>query len=207
MLATRMMDMQAGNTVSLDGLIRKDKKIECSEECFKLERNKRVSLALQIRNPDLSSKITPKYSDYLKDFAKKDATFCSKIHEDMAKLVQIAKESKQKTRLKSFDCMNRNKRQFIHEYAEQFGCLSESFDAEPKRNVVVTAFREKSWLPAISLLDYVKKFKKLSAPTISASTALPVKLTTLAKSYSSAISNSRSLSNESENKEKVDWFA
>jgi len=209
MLATRMLDMQAGSTLSFNGLARKDKKIECTEECFKLERNKRVSLALQIRNPDLSSKITPKYSDFMKDFAKKDAHFCAKIHAELVKLVQLAKESKQKTRLKSFDCMNRDKRQFIHEYAEHFGCLTESFDPEPKRNVVATAYREKSWLPAISVLDFVNKYKKLSAPTISASTAVPVKLTTLAKSYSSAILNnnsSKSLSNQSENNEKIDWF-
>jgi transcriptional repressor NF-X1 len=57
-----------------------------------LERNKRVSLALQIRNPDLSSKITPKYSDFMKDFAKKDAHFCAKIHAELVKLVQLAKE-------------------------------------------------------------------------------------------------------------------
>ena len=75
-------------------LTRKDKKLECSEECFKLERNKRLSLALQIRNPDLSAKITPRYSDFMKDFVKKDAKFCSNIHDELTKLVQLAKEVK-----------------------------------------------------------------------------------------------------------------
>jgi hypothetical protein len=31
-------------------LVRKDKKLECNEECSQLERNKRMALALQIRN-------------------------------------------------------------------------------------------------------------------------------------------------------------
>ena len=76
----------------LQELTRKDKKLECNEECFKLERNKRMALALQIRNPDISSKITPKYSDFLKNFVKKDAKFCSNIHDELTKLVKLAKE-------------------------------------------------------------------------------------------------------------------
>ena len=35
--------------------------------------------------------------------------------------------------------MNREKRQFIHEYCKSFGCQSQSYDEEPKKNVVVTA--------------------------------------------------------------------
>ena len=68
--------------------------MECSEECSKLERNKRIALALQIRNPELSAKITPRYSDFMKDYAKRDPKFCLTIHEELAKLVQLAKEVK-----------------------------------------------------------------------------------------------------------------
>ena len=68
--------------------------MECSEECSKLERNKRIALALQIRNPELSAKITPRYSDFMKDYAKRDPKFCSTIHDELAKLVQLAKEVK-----------------------------------------------------------------------------------------------------------------
>lgn len=39
--------------------------------------------------------------------------------------------------------MNREKRQFVHEYCEHFGCESVAYDAEPKRNVVATAQRDK----------------------------------------------------------------
>lgn len=39
--------------------------------------------------------------------------------------------------------MNREKRQFIHEYCEHFGCESAAYDQEPNRNVVATAARDK----------------------------------------------------------------
>ena len=35
--------------------------------------------------------------------------------------------------------MNKEKRQFVHEYCAHFGCESEAYDAEPKRNVVAIA--------------------------------------------------------------------
>ena len=48
-----------------------DYSIECNEECALLERNKRFALALEIQNPDLSSKLgNPTYTDFLKDYAK-----------------------------------------------------------------------------------------------------------------------------------------
>lgn len=66
--------------------------LECTSECAKLERNRRIALALQIRNPDLSPNVTPRYSDFMKEFAKKDASFCSYVHEKLAELVTNAKQ-------------------------------------------------------------------------------------------------------------------
>lgn len=48
-------------------------------------------------------------------------------------------QSKQKSRSYSFEVMNREKRQFVHEYCEHFGCESVAYDQEPKRNIVATA--------------------------------------------------------------------
>lgn len=53
--------------------------------------------------------------------------------------------------------MNWQKRQFIHELCEHFGCESVAYDAEPNRNVVATADREKSWLPAMSVLEVLAR--------------------------------------------------
>lgn len=174
LLASHLADVQAGNSVNLVELAKKDQKLECSEDCHQMERNKRVSLALQIRNPDLSSKVQPKYSEFMKDWAKKDPALCSMIHTKLTELVKLSKDSKQKSRAYSFDCMNREKRQLVHEFAEHFGCESESYDAEPKRNVVATALRDKSWLPALSLMEYVAKQKRAPPPDLR-STGHPIK--------------------------------
>lgn len=50
-------------------------------------------------------------------------------------------QSKQKSCIHSFSSMNRDKRHFVHEYCEHFGCQSESYDEEPNKNVVATAVR------------------------------------------------------------------
>lgn len=39
--------------------------------------------------------------------------------------------------------MKYEKRKLIHEYCEHFGCESIAYDAEPNRNVVATALKEK----------------------------------------------------------------
>ena len=74
-------------------------KVDCNEECAKLERNRRVALALQIENPDMSAKLVgPKYSEFLKELAKKDPSFCGMVHDKLTELVNLAKESKHKSR-------------------------------------------------------------------------------------------------------------
>jgi hypothetical protein len=181
----------------------------------------------------LSSKLAaPKFSEFLKDFGKKDPNFAQMVHDKLAELVKLAKEvtvlfetfncrmshyldfpelhiiyfvvklirvlctfshksmksyivliaitfklaytnlkyyfgsfqSKQKSRSYSFDCMNREKRQFVHEYSDHFGVTTESFDCEPKRNVVATALKDKSWLPSQSIIEVVQNARKALGP-------------------------------------------
>lgn len=133
------------------------KKIECDDHCEILERNRRMAIGLQIRNPDQSSKLLTKYSDFLKDWAKNDAKFIEGIHDTLTKLVKLAKESKQKFRYHSFPVMNRDKRHVVHEMCEMFGVESKAFDAEPNRNIVATAHKEKSWLPAQSIMEVMRR--------------------------------------------------
>ena len=65
--------------------------------------------------------------------------------------------------------MNREQRHMVHELAEAYGCETQSYDYEPNKNVVATAFRcvygGVSWLsvflsPSPSL--YVSLFLSLS---------------------------------------------
>ena len=191
LLASQMADIKAGNSVDLSELAKKNKKIECNEECFKVARNAQLASALQIDNPELSSKVIPRYTDFMRDWFKKDSSLCSVIHTKLVELVKLAKESKQKSRSHSFPVMNRDKRQLVHEFAAIFNCESQSYDAEPKRNVVVTAVRETSSIPSVSLAEFVAKQKKAPTPKPDVDRGSLPTYTTLTKSGSEA---------------KIDWF-
>ncbi|XP_054002022.1 protein shuttle craft [Hylaeus anthracinus] len=163
-LASKMADMQLGHSVNLEEVFGQGAKkqnqlktLECNDECKIIERNRRLALGLQIVNPDLSGKLMPRYSDFMKQWAKKDPHFCQMVHEKLTELVQLAKISKQKSRSYSFDSMNKDKRHFVHESCEHFGCESQAYDQEPKRNVVATAVKDKCWLPSYSLLEIVQR--------------------------------------------------
>lgn len=56
-------------------------------------RNRRLALALQIQNPDMSAKLTPKYSEFMKLWAKRDPNLCRHVHDKLTALVKLAKEA------------------------------------------------------------------------------------------------------------------
>lgn len=135
-----------------------------------------MAIALQIRNPDNASKFQPKYSDFIRSWAKKDPALVNMIHDKLTELVKLAKESKQKSRSHSFPVMKRDKRQLVHELCDMFGVDSEAYDAEPNRNVVATAQRDRvrhfplkvmsitncmyflqSWLPSMSIMEIMAR--------------------------------------------------
>ena len=143
-------------------------KLECNEECAQLERNSRLALALQIENPgDIASRLAPPaYSEAVLTLAKKDLTFAKGVHDRLVDLVRLAKESQlRKSRSYSFEVMNREKRAFVHELASHFGCESEAVDAEPNRNVIVTAYRDRIFMPSLSVVDVVTKQRKAPGPS------------------------------------------
>ncbi|GBP30744.1 Protein shuttle craft [Eumeta japonica] len=154
-----MSKMQEGGSLEMDvskpGLHLKT--LECDDECRVEARTRQMALALQIRNPDVSSKLAPRYSEHVRQWAMRDPAFAQHVHDKLTELVQLAKKSKQKTRSHSFPSMNWQKRQFIHELCEHFGCESVAYDAEPNRNVVATADKEKSWLPAMSVMEVLAR--------------------------------------------------
>ncbi|KAJ1528779.1 hypothetical protein ONE63_007163 [Megalurothrips usitatus] len=164
LLASKMADVQLGHSIDIGDIMGNAstkklylKSLECNEECKVIERNRRMAIGLQIRNPDLTQKLTPQYSEFMRGWAKKDPAFCRNVHDKLTELVKLAKESKQKSRSYSFEVMNREKRQFVHEYCEHFGCESVAYDQEPKRNVVATAQKTKAWLPSVGLLEMVQR--------------------------------------------------
>ncbi|XP_011496146.1 PREDICTED: protein shuttle craft [Ceratosolen solmsi marchali] len=163
-LASKMADMQLGHSIDLEevfgqGLKKQNqlKTLECNDECKIIERNRRLTLGLQIENPDLCGKLMPRYSEHMRQWAKRDSVFCQMVHDKLTELVQLAKASKQKSRSYSFESMNRDKRHFVHELCAHFGCESQAYDQEPKRNIVATAVKDKCWLPSYSLMELLQR--------------------------------------------------
>lgn len=161
-LASKMAEMQLGHSVDLEDVLgqsaRKQnqlKTLECNEECKMIERNRRLALGLQIVNPDLSGKLMPRYTEFMKQWGKKDPNFCQMVHDRLTELVQLAKTSKQKSRSYSFESMNRDKRHFVHECCEHFGCESQAYDQEPKRNIVATAVKDKVYYSSFTFIQLV----------------------------------------------------
>ncbi|KAG7176998.1 protein shuttle craft-like [Homarus americanus] len=161
LLASQMQNMNNGCSVDLSDIFTatarpdKLKRLPCNEECQTAERNRRLALALQIENPEAREKLGHSnilYSDFMKDEARKDPNLAKMVHDALTDLVLKAKESKQKSCIHSFAPMNREKRQFVHEYCEHFGCQSQSYDEEPKKNIVATAVRGMCYLPPVSVL-------------------------------------------------------
>uniref|UniRef100_A0A182J7B9 Uncharacterized protein n=1 Tax=Anopheles atroparvus TaxID=41427 RepID=A0A182J7B9_ANOAO len=161
-LASSVQEMQRGGSVELSDILgpikpKNNKTLDCNEECRLLERNRRLAMALQIRNPDLATKLQPNYSEFLRSYAKKDLPLVQMIHDKLTELVKLAKESKQKSRSYSFPVMNREKRTVVKEMCNMFGVEAVAYDAEPNRNVVATADRFTSWLPSMSLMEVLQR--------------------------------------------------
>ncbi|XP_064455279.1 protein shuttle craft-like [Ornithodoros turicata] len=161
-LATKLQGIQLGESVDIGEVMAlsktKPSRLECNEECALVERNRRLAAALHIQNADLSSQVgTSCYSEFLKEEARKNPASVAAVYQKLTELVQTAKQSKQKFRSHSFPSMNRDQRRVVHELAESFGCETQSYDAEPHRNVVVTAHREKCHVPSVNLMSLVRR--------------------------------------------------
>lgn len=210
LLADHIRDLNNGNSSTINfkdlAISKKTDRLDCNEDCAKIDRNRRLALALQLENPDVSAKLSaPKYSEFLKEITRKDPNFATMVHEKLTELVRLAKESKQKSRSHSFDVMNRDKRQFVHELSDHFGIESESYDAEPKRNVVATAVKDRVWLPSQSILDVVQGLRKAPAPIAINPNPKPT-FTTLQPSSMLKLSSTNTNDDSSSKPIVVDYF-
>jgi len=68
-------------------------RLACNSECAVIERNRRLALALEIKNPDLSSRLgNPTYSQFLKDYARQNPTFVAGVEKALSELVTAANQ-------------------------------------------------------------------------------------------------------------------
>nr|XP_037291672.1 LOW QUALITY PROTEIN: transcriptional repressor NF-X1-like [Rhipicephalus microplus] len=162
LLASKIKDIQLGESVDISRTVSlarsRPSRLDCNEECAVLERNRRLANALHIQNADVSNRVGPPcYSEFLKDEARKNPSFMLSVHQTLTQLVQTARQSKQKFRSHCFPSMNREQRRAVHELAEFFGCDTQSYDQEPFRNVVVTAYKDRCRIPSGSVVAVVQR--------------------------------------------------
>ncbi|XP_041478842.1 transcriptional repressor NF-X1-like [Lytechinus variegatus] len=169
-LAGKIQTLQRNEDIDISELTgakgsNKASRLMCDEECSLQERNKRLAVALQIKNPEMSaSNNTTQYGDFLKEQARKHPGFVAAIEKEFAALVVSAQSSKQASRSHAFPSMIKNHRRIIHELSEFYGCESESYDEEPKRNVVTTARKNRCFMPNMTLTAMIQRELNPRAP-------------------------------------------
>ena len=124
-------ELKCGATKSSDG--NRSKSLPCNDECARLERNRKLALALNI---DQSTHVDggehiPYSTETISFFA--EHMKWSQVQEREFRVFAAAEEEK---RLR-FKPMPPPQRAFVHALAEDFGLDSESMDPEPHRHVMV----------------------------------------------------------------------
>ncbi|CAL8398842.1 unnamed protein product [Arctogadus glacialis] len=169
-MASKLSDMQLGESVDIGQFITKKEmkqtRLECDLECATFERNRRLAEALQIDTSadPFNTRSASKYTDSLKEDARKELKFVSDVEKEVKNLVELANKSKQPKRSHSFQPMKREHRKLVHELAEAYGVESISYDSEPKRNVVITAYKGKASCPASTLTSLIEREGGTRAP-------------------------------------------
>ncbi|XP_028909680.1 transcriptional repressor NF-X1 isoform X2 [Ornithorhynchus anatinus] len=163
-VASRLTDLRLGDSVEISRLTDKreirEARLPCDENCLARERNRRFAEALNISDdsdPFNVRSSESKYSDGLKEDARKDLRFVCEVEKEMRVLVEAVNEGRNPKKSYCYPPMNRDHRRIIHELAQVYGLESVSYDSEPKRNVVVIAVRGKSACPTTALTAVLEK--------------------------------------------------
>ena len=139
--------------------------LECDDECRIIQRNRNLAQALSI-NPD-DARLTPVvYTDFLRDYARKNLEFVLGIERDFVQLVEDTQRHRVTKRCHSFKPMKTNERHLIHELATFYGLDTQAFDPEPQRNVVVYAALGICKLPSVSLSETMRREKSKVPPPL-----------------------------------------
>lgn len=109
----------------------KTKSLECDDECAKLERNRKLALALNIDSTTHTDDHVPYAQETLTLFQDQ-----SKWATEQEREFRVLAVSDDEKRLR-FKPMPANQRAFLHSLAADFGFDSESMDPEPHRHVAI----------------------------------------------------------------------
>jgi transcriptional repressor NF-X1 len=122
-------EAKCGATKNNDGNAAKS--LKCDDECARLERNRRLALALNIDSEAHHDDHIPYQAETLNMYLEN--TKWAQIHEKELRLFAADPDER---RLR-FKPMKGRERAFLHALAEDFGFDSESMDPEPHRHVAI----------------------------------------------------------------------
>jgi transcriptional repressor NF-X1 len=107
------------------------KVLKCDEECARLERNRKLALALNVDTDTHQDDHIPYSTDTLKIYQQNSAWAATQEKE-----LRLFAASPEEKRLR-FKPMPAQQRAFLHSIAEDFGFDSESMDPEPHRHIAI----------------------------------------------------------------------
>ncbi|KAM3066891.1 FKBP12-associated protein [Clarireedia jacksonii] len=141
------------------------KKLDCNDECLKLQRNAKLAAALNIDPATHADDHIP-YSQQTLVMFKEMVKFCQTYEREFR--VFAADSNEKRLRFKP---MQPQQRAFLHSLAEDFGLDSESQDPEPHRHVSIFKTPRFVSAPAKTLAQCVK-VKPATAPEATSSKQL-----------------------------------
>lgn len=143
------------------------KQLKCDEECARLERNRKLAVALNV-DPAQQTDHVPYSADTLNMY-QQNSTWASGQEKELR--LFAAKPEEKRLRFKP---MQRKQRAFLHSLAEDFGFDSESMDPEPHRHVAIFKTPRFVVAPMKSLAECVRirQVQRNIAPTPTAAPTL-----------------------------------
>uniref|UniRef100_A0A8R1Y3S1 R3H domain-containing protein n=1 Tax=Onchocerca volvulus TaxID=6282 RepID=A0A8R1Y3S1_ONCVO len=149
--------------------------LPCDVECQRALRNKKVAEILNISYSSAADAVS--YTIFLKNKVETDYKEILDIEDTLVELVHdLDAQPNMASVSHSFPPMHSELRRIIHEYSGYFGIETISHGQEPRRNVVATAKRGVSYVPAVFLTASKKQATSstsLSSNVITPSKTLP----------------------------------
>lgn len=139
--------------------------LECDDDCRIIQRNKSLAEALAI-NLDEPRVTMTVYTDFLRDYAKRNIEFVQTIERQFAQLVEDTQRHRVTKRCHSFKPMKINERHVIHELGSFYGLETQAMDPEPNRNVVAYASYGVCKLPSVTLSETIRREKAKVPPPV-----------------------------------------
>lgn len=139
--------------------------LECDDDCRVIQRNKMLAEALSI-NTDEPRPTAIVYTDFLRDYAKKNLEFVQTVERQLAQLVEDTQRHQVSKRCHSFKPMKKNERHVVHELASFYGLETQAMDPEPNRSVTAYGSFGTCKFPTVTLSETIRRERGKVPPPV-----------------------------------------